>query len=105
MSSVCLCFDLMWTLRSAFILNLETHRGHIIEVYGGQKKQAALEDEAKGHYDDQVITRPGEEYEPLMFCFNITNNMDNLDLILHYSSYSNYSAGSVISFSTLQSST
>ena len=27
-----LCFDLMWTLRSAFILNLETHRGHWLNV-------------------------------------------------------------------------
>lgn len=98
-----ICFNV--DLKSGFYFEFgNTQRTHYWGLWR-TKKQEALEDEAKGHYDDQVITRPGEEYEPLMFCFNITNNMDNLDLILHYSSYSNYSAGSVISFSTLQSST
>ena len=33
----------------------------------------ALEDEAEGCDDQQVETRPGEEFQLLRFCFNITN--------------------------------
>ena len=57
-----------------FTLN-ESLKCHIIEVHGGQKKhfKEALEDEAVGCDDQQVETRPGEEFQLLRFCFNITN--------------------------------
>ena len=60
---------------------------HTIDVHEGQWKHVmeVLEDETEGCDDNQVITGPWDVFELLRFSFNITNNMDILNLISQYS--------------------